>query len=58
MHIPILFDADSRCDGWRQIVEIDGSLIAQGHGSLNAVFQFAHVSRPVVLQQCTSWLRW
>src|SRR5271166_1926719 len=40
-----------RCDGGRQIPEIDDLAIAQCHGPLDAVFQFANVSRPVILQQ-------
>src|SRR5215813_282262 len=38
-------------DRWRQIVDVERLLVAEGNGALNAVFQFANVARPVVLEQ-------
>src|SRR5580704_15053613 len=41
----------SRRDSGRQVVEVDDLLVAERDGAFDAVFQFAHVTRPVVLQQ-------
>src|SRR5579871_4455376 len=37
-------------NGWRQILYIDGSTIAQCNRPFDAVFQLANIARPVILQ--------
>ena len=44
---PGLFGAN----GWRQIFHVNDFMIAECYGARNAIFQFAHVSRPFVMQQ-------
>ena len=38
-------------DRRRQIVDINDLMIAEGDGAGDAIFEFAHVSRPIVLQK-------
>src|SRR5437899_2376626 len=42
---------DGGSDRGGQVMEIYRPLIAQSHGPLDAILQFAHISRPVILQQ-------